>query len=86
MNQKSLRDVSAALDDAMQAINEIEARSLYDNPPKLSFEQKIIDAVRQMDDGSPMKDFLSRDDMETAIRMLADVFTATGVKMPVDWA
>jgi hypothetical protein len=84
--QKSLRDVSAALEKATLAIEEIERRALYVDPPKLSFEQRIIDAVRGLDEGSPLKDYLDEDDIERAIKTLGDVYTITGVQMPADWA
>lgn len=83
--QKSLRDVSTALEQATIAIEEIERRALYENPPELSFEQRIIAAVRAMDEGDPMKDYLDREDVEQAIKTLADVYTVTGVTMPADW-
>ena len=83
--QKSLRDVSAALQQATDALEEIERRALYEQPPKLSFEQKVISAVRGMDNGEPLKDHLTKDDIEQAVKTLADVYTVTGVKMPEDW-
>lgn len=65
--QKSLRDVSIALQQATEALEEIERRALYENPPELSFEQRIIAAVRRIDNGEPLKDFLDREDIEKAI-------------------
>lgn len=82
---KSLRDVSRALEEASDALAEIERRALYENPPELSFEQKVIAAVRGMDEGHPLKDFLTHGEIEQAVKMLADVYTITGVKMPEDW-
>lgn len=83
--QKSLRDVSVALDKALSALGEIERRALYENPPQLSFEQKIIDAAHGIEEGTPLKDYLSIEDIAQAIKTLADVYTVTGVKMPDDW-
>jgi len=83
--QKSLRDVSAALQQATDALDEIERRALYVQLQKLSFEQKVISAVRGMDNGEPLKDHLTKDDIEQAVKTLADVYTVTGVKMPEDW-
>ena len=83
--QKSLRDVSAALEQATTALEEIERRALYEQPPHMSFEQKVIAAVRGMDNGEPLKDHLTKDDIEQAVKTLADVYTVTGVKMPEDW-
>ena len=54
-------------------------------PPELSFEQKVISAVRGLDNGEPLKDNLTIDEIEQAIKTLADVYTVTGVKMPEDW-
>ena len=83
--QNSLRDVSRALQQATEALDEIEHRALYLNPPELSFEQKVIAAVRGIENGEPLKDHLSREEIEDALKVLADIYTVTGVKMPEDW-
>ena len=83
--QKSLRDVSRALEEATEAMEEIERRAMYEKPASLSFEQLIIKAVRGLDNGDPLKDHLNNDDIERAIKVLADVYTVTGVAMPEDW-
>lgn len=83
--QKSLRDVSIALQKATDALEEIERRALYEAPPDLSFEQKVIKACRFIDEGHPVRDVLSFEEMEQAVKVLADVYTVTGVKMPPDW-
>jgi hypothetical protein len=82
MKQKSLRDVSLALQKATEALEEIQQRA---ETTDLSFEQKVIAAARGMENGDPLKDYLSREEVEDAVKMLADVFTVTGVKMPADW-
>lgn len=82
--QKTLRDVSDALEKAGDALAEIEHRALYENPPEMTFEQKVIHAVRQMDNGDPLKDFLTNSEIEDAVKMLADVLTVTGVKLPAE--
>lgn len=83
--QQSLRDLVGILDSASELLETIEQRALYDNPEKLSFEQQIIDCVRKTEAGSPVRDFLSDEQIEKAISILADIYTVTGVKMPVDW-
>lgn len=83
--QKSLRDVVRALEGAMEVMDEIERRSVYETHPALSFEQRVIHAVRRFDNGDPMKDYLNADDIEQAIKVLADIYTVTGVTMPEDW-
>lgn len=83
--EKSLRDVADAIEQASDALDEILRRSLYDNPPKLSFEQKVIAAVRNIENGDPLRDFLTYEEVEKAIRTLADIYTVTGVVMPEDW-
>lgn len=83
--QKSLRDVSRALEEAAEALAEIERRALYENPPELTFPQRVIRAARNVSNGEPLKDFLSREEVERAVMILADVYTATGVEMPADW-
>ncbi len=83
--QKSLRDVAHALEHASDALDEILRRALYEDPPKLSFEQKVIAAARGIENGDPLKDFLTSDGIEQAIKTLAEVYTVTGVLMPDDW-
>lgn len=79
-----LSDVRNALENAVDAITAIELRANA-TQPELSFEQRIIQAVRELDNGAPLKDYLDRDDIEQAIKTLADVYTVTGVTMPPDW-
>ncbi len=85
VKQPSLRDVSTALQKATDALEAIERRSLYKSPPELSFEQRVIDAARKMSDGHPLKDYLSIEDLEQVVNILADIYTVTGVRMPDDW-
>lgn len=80
--QKSLRDVQIALEAADEALRDIVLRG---DAPELSFEQRVIAAVRAVENGDPLKDFLDRDDIEQAIKTLADIYTVTGVKMPEGW-
>lgn len=80
--QKSLNDVHNVIDQAEQMLREIMLRG---DAPELSFEQRIISAVRAFENGDPLKDYLDADDIEQAIRVLADVYTVTGVRMPEDW-
>jgi len=42
-------------------------------------EEKIVDAVRQMQKGCPLKDFLTDVEIEEAMSMLADILIVTGV-------
>ncbi len=85
VKQPSLRDVAIALQDATDALEAIERRSLYESPPELSFEQRVIDAARKMSDGHPLKDYLSIEDLEQVVNILSDIYTVTGVRMPDDW-
>lgn len=85
VKQPSLRDVATALQEATDALEAIERRSLYESPPELSFEQRVIDAARKMSDGHPLKDYLSMDDLEQVVNILSDIYTVTGVRMPDNW-
>ena len=82
---KSLHDVANALEAATDALEEITRRTMYSDPPTLSFEQRVIAAVRGIDNGEPLKDQLTDDEIEKAISVLADIYTVTGVVMPEDW-
>lgn len=80
-----LYDIRHALETAVDAITQIELRVSAEQP-ELSFEQRIIAAVRGLDNGDPLKDYLDRDDIEQAIKVLGDIYTVTGVRMPEDWS
>jgi len=45
----------------------------------MDFQTKIVNAVIQMQIGSPLKDFLDDSEIEEAITMLADILVVTGV-------
>jgi hypothetical protein len=47
-------------------------------------EEKILDAVRQMQKGCSLKDFLTDAEIEEAVSMLADVLMCTGVRLVED--
>jgi hypothetical protein len=51
---------------------------------KRPFEEEVVYAALQNQKGSPLKDFLSDDDIEKAVQMLADILVTTGVKIPED--
>jgi len=80
--QKTLRDVSKALEKAEEALADIERRALYESSPALKLEQRVIIAVRELENGHPLRDFLSAEEIEEAVKMLAGVLTATGVQLP----
>jgi len=82
--QKSLQDVSNAIEKAAEALNEIQRRAQQDKLD-LTFEQKIINAVKCVDNGDPIKDFLNESEIIEALKILADIYTVTGVKMPENW-
>jgi hypothetical protein len=83
--QKSLKDLSEDLSKVTETLDALIRRSLYEDPPDLSFEQKVIAAAFQLDEGHPLRDFLTQEEIERAIGVLADVYVATGVQMPDDW-
>ena len=81
---KTLRDVARAIAAATDAIEEIERRALYGENREISFEQRVMLAAHEIDKGSPLKDFLSEEEAEIAVKTLADVYVVTGVKFPDD--
>ncbi len=82
--QKTLRDVARAISDASDAIEEIERRSLYGEKPSYSFEERVLLAGHEIDKGNPLKDFLTQEEIDLAVKTLADVYIVTGVKFPGD--
>lgn len=81
---KTLRDVAWSIADASDAIEEIQRRALYGEQQERSFEQRVMLAAHEIDKESPLKDFLSEEEAELAIKTLADVYVVTGVKFPGD--
>ena len=81
---KTLRDVAWSIADASDAIEEIQRRALYGEKPGRSFEQRVMLAAHEIDKGNPLKDFLSEEEVDLAIKTLADVYVVTGVKFPGD--
>ena len=83
--QKTLRDVARSIADASEAIEDIERRSLYGEKPSWrSFEERVLQAVHEIDKGNPLKDFLTQEEIDLAVKTLADVYIITGVKFPGD--
>ena len=76
---KTLRDVVRSIADATDAIEEIQRRALYGKTLERSFEQRVMLAAHEIDKGNPLKDFLSEEDTEIAVKTLADVDVVTGV-------
>jgi len=83
-DQKTLRDVARAIADASEAIEDIERRSLYGEKPCRSFEERVLLAGHEIDKGNPLKDFLTQEEIDLAVKTLADVYIVTGVKFPGD--
>ena len=81
---KTLRDVAWSIADASEAIEEIERRSLYGEKPPHSFEERVLLAGHEIDKGNPLKDFLTQEEIDLAVKTLADVYIVTGVKFPGD--
>jgi hypothetical protein len=47
----------------------------------LDFLEKIVNAVFEAQNGSPIKDFLSDEEIIIALSMLADILVCTGVQI-----
>ena len=45
----------------------------------VDFQTKIVNAVIEMQKGSPIKDYLSDQEIEEALEMLGDILVVTGV-------
>jgi hypothetical protein len=82
--QNTIRELRIQLDAALAVASEIEMRATG-TPPILSFEQQVIAAALGLDNGDPLRDYLTDEDVEQCIKTLADVYTVTGVQMPEDW-
>ena len=48
----------------------------------LAFQQKIILAMMQVEQGEPLKDFLADEEIEQGLQVLADIFIAAGIPIP----
>jgi len=49
------------------------------NKKYIDIQQKVINAVLEMQKGSPLKDFLTDEDIEEALSMFADVLVTLGI-------
>ena len=61
--------------------------ALHRNDPPtdpLDFQQRIVQAAQQLQDGTPLKDLLDESELFDAIQMLSDILVTTGVRLPTD--
>ena len=82
--QKTLRDVARAIANWSEAIEDIERLAIYGEKPPHSFEERVLLAGHEIDKGNPLKDFLTQEEIDLAVKTLADVYIVTGVKFPGD--
>lgn len=50
----------------------------------MDLQSKIVYAVIQSDKGSPLKDFLTDEEIDDALSMLADILIVTGSVPPIE--
>jgi hypothetical protein len=48
----------------------------------MNFQEKILDALIQVEKGCSLKDFLTDDEILEALGMLGDILICTGVRLP----
>lgn len=49
------------------------------NKRYMDLQQKVVNAVLEMQKGSPLKDFLTDEEIEEAVSMFADVLFTLGI-------
>ena len=49
------------------------------NEKYIDIHQKVVNAVLEMQKGSPLKDFLTEEEIEEALSMFADVLVTLGM-------
>ena len=81
--QRSVTEIQSALEELTTELQQAIARDM--EPEKLSFEQTVILAARSIENGDPLKDFMGHDDIDEAIKRLADIYVITGVIMPSNY-
>ena len=54
------------------------------NEKYIDLQQKVINAVLEMQKGSPIKDFLTDEEIEEALSMFADVLISLGFRIGVE--
>jgi hypothetical protein len=50
----------------------------------MNLQEKVLDALVQVDKGSPLKDFLTDDEIFEAICMLGDILICAGFATPLE--
>jgi hypothetical protein len=50
----------------------------------MDLQEKVVNAVVEMQKGSPLKDFLTDEEIEEALSMFADVLIALGIQIGVE--
>ena len=50
----------------------------------MDLQEKVVNAVLETQKGSPLKDFLTDEEIEEALSMFADVLIALGIQIEVD--
>jgi len=51
---------------------------------RMNLQEKVVFAVVEMQKGSPLKDFLTDEEIEEALSMFADVLISLGVQIEGD--
>ena len=52
---------------------------------EITFEQKVIYAVMQAEDGIPIRESLDTQDIVYCVKVLSEVYRATGIVLPKEW-
>ena len=55
-----------------------------ENMDYMDLQEKVVNAVLEMQNGSPLKDFLTDEEIEEALSMFADVLLALGTRIGVE--
>lgn len=51
------------------------------NQKYVDIQQKVVNAVFEMQKGSPIKDFLTEQEIEEALSMFADILISLGIEI-----
>lgn len=81
--QRTLAEITLDIEE----LSEEFRIALHRNDPPttpLDFQQRIVRAAQQSQEGTPLKDLLDESELFDALQMLADILVTTGVRMPTD--
>lgn len=82
-SMQTINDLTDSFNNVVSGLTQqIKAANKETAATGRSFEQKIIHASMRRQEGDPMKNFLTREEEEIAINLLAGIYKTLGHRLP----